>query len=88
MTEEEREIRNFYRNTFMSPAGRRTLAHMLTELGFFNTASNDEEVTLQNYAKVLLNHLGILTAENVLRMSEALLNVPVWDDEPQTEGDR
>lgn len=81
MDEEEKQVRNFYRNTFTTPSGRRTLAHMLTELGFFNTISTDEEAALHNYAKVLLAHLGILTAENVLRMSEALINIPVVDDQ-------
>lgn len=77
MTDREKaHLRSQYRNTFTSHAGRVVLGHMLAELKFFSTAMTDEEVTLQNYAKNLLAHLGVLDAENVQRITDALLTVP------------
>lgn len=81
MARVEREVRNDYRNTFLTKAGRKVLTHMLVELHFFDTVSTEEEIALQNYAKNVLNRLGVLTAANVSRLTEALLNVPNVDTE-------
>lgn len=85
MTPEELEVRTDYRNTFTTIAGKKVLGHMLVELGFFSTASSEEEVALQNYAKVLLSHLGIIQPNNVSRVTKALLDVPVGGEEQNTE---
>ena len=60
---------------------------MLTELGFFNTVATEEEVALQNYAKVILAHLGVLSPSNVPQMVEALLKMPSKGT-THTEGDK
>jgi hypothetical protein len=79
MIDDEKKVahlRSQYRNTFTSKAGRVVLSHMLAELRFYSTAMTEEEVTLQNYAKNLLAHMGILDADNVQRITDALLTVP------------
>lgn len=77
MTKQElAHLRRQYRNTFTTKAGRVVLSHMLAELKFFSTAMTEEEIALQNYAKNLLMHLGILDASNVQRITDALLTVP------------
>ena len=77
------DVTKYYQNTFTTKSGRKVLAHMLAELKFFSTVQTEEEIALQNYAKNLLSNLGILTADNVSRLTEALLTVPPKDHKPK-----
>lgn len=78
--DEKRKLRELYRRTFSGPFGRQVLAHMLVELGHFNTVAGDpKEVALQNYAKRVLNILGVWDAGQVENVVANLLDMPVQD---------
>jgi hypothetical protein len=75
---EELTIRLLYRRVYETPDGRRVLAHVLTELGFFDTDVKDErEMGRQDYARRLLWMLGITDHENINRVIDSFLKLPV-----------
>jgi len=76
MKKEEQKMTEMYRATFDSGVGRNVLAHMLTELHFFDEIiSSEEERALANYARKLLNRMGIWKAANVKEIITAFLRI-------------
>lgn len=67
-----------YRSTFDTDVGRRVLTHMLTELHFFDEVVSEEEVTLSNYARRILNHLGILRGERIPDIVNYLMSIKTF----------
>ena len=47
-----------------SDAGKRTLANMLTEAGFFKLNHTLEELAVENFAKIILGWTGSFPIEN------------------------
>lgn len=68
-------VKEDYRRTFNTETGRRVLAHMLVELNFFGESVSEEEVVLNNYARRLLYHLGVLRGENIPVIVAGLMNI-------------
>lgn len=65
-----------YRSVFTSRTGRKVLTHMLAELHFFDEIQlTDEEIILSNYAKRLLNRIGIWKGLNVGEIVNAFLDI-------------
>lgn len=64
-----------YQATFSTPHGRRVLAHMLFDLGFFAQATTPEEAALRNYATTLLGRVGAITPANIRAVTDSLVNV-------------
>lgn len=71
-----------YRNVFGTENGRKVLAHMLTELGVFDTGYTDAgSVALQDYGKRLLWRCGIWCAENMQDMINCFFKISVKERE-------
>lgn len=66
-----------YRECFSTAAGKKVLAHLLADMGFFDDNVKPEEIILQNYARKILKNLGILHIENVQGMVEKLFELPI-----------
>jgi len=67
-----------YRRTFNTEHGRRVLTHMLAELHFFDAiVASEEEIALSNYARLLLNHLGVWDSKYVPDIVNHLMSIPV-----------
>ena len=66
-----------YRTCFTTDAGRRVLAHLLTEAGYFDyDLKTSEEMAVLNFAKKILVNLGIgNTPESVSQIVNQLLNI-------------
>ena len=72
------KLLNAYRSVFYSPEGRQVLAHLLTDLGIFNELeATGEEVAIHNAGIRILVRLGIIRAENIQNIVNALLELPV-----------
>jgi hypothetical protein len=75
---EEIELLNAYRGVFYSPEGRQVLAHLLTDLGIFNELeATEHEVSQHNAGIRILTRLGIIRANNIQNIVNALLDLPV-----------
>jgi len=72
-------VRRRYRQVFSGQDGRYVLACILRDLGFFDMAHNDEQRVLQNYARHLLEQMGMLHEYNATAFVESLFNLPVWE---------
>lgn len=71
------DIEKAYREVFTSGAGQEVLAHILSELDFFNTeVTTPEEVARANAARRILEHMGIWVAENAITITQAILAIP------------
>jgi len=71
-------LKLLYRRVFGTPDGKRVLAHVLTELGFFDTAVQDErEMGRQDYARRLLWLIGVTDEQNIMGIVDGLLNQPL-----------
>ena len=82
------EVTRAYRNVFSSRQGPAVLRHMLTELGFFDLfAENETERAWQDYAKRILQILGIWSPARVKEITEALLTEvpPAYFSEEEEE---
>lgn len=71
---EELEIMELYRRVFTSHDGRRALAYMLTDLGFFDEGKDEKAQILRNYAIRLLTLIGVLDDKHIERLTEDLVN--------------
>ena len=69
------KVKQDYRATFDTDVGRRVLAHMLTELHFFDEVTSEEETALSNYAHRILYHLGVLHGNSIPELVTQLLTV-------------
>jgi len=67
-----------YREVFSTPKGKRVLAHMLTELGFFDEVDLDNKmaISLQNYAKHLLYRCGLIRGDIIYDFISLLFRIP------------
>jgi len=54
-----------YMAAFSTPEGRRVLAHMMTELGFFDTVDDEGERILRNYAVRILRIMNAISGDTV-----------------------
>lgn len=75
--EAEKEIRRAYNLLFTSPHGQKVLAHMLVRLHFFDEINSEEERVLSNYAKDLLNTIGVWQGINVDHVVQSFLKAPL-----------
>lgn len=64
-----------YRSVFSSAEGRKVLGMLLIDLGFFDEADTPEQVALRNFAKRLLNRLGLFELENVGKFVDKLFEI-------------
>ena len=78
--------RDIYRKVFGSHEGRLVLMDMLNDLDFFEMEVESEtKLVLQNYAKVILEKMGIWREHNAKRIADALLNMPYMEEEIKSE---
>ena len=72
------KLLNAYRSVFFSMEGRQVLAHLLTDLGIFNELeAAEDEVATHNAGIRILTRLGIIRAENIQAIVDALMGLPV-----------
>jgi hypothetical protein len=68
-----------YRTCFSTNTGRRVLAHLLTNAGVFDTdIKTPEETAVENYAKGILEIMGLFGKENVdkvQQITDAIINI-------------
>ena len=75
---EEIKLLNAYRSVFFHPEGRQVLAHLLTDLGLFNELeATEDEVATHNASIRILTRLGIIKADNIQAIVDALMDLPV-----------
>jgi hypothetical protein len=63
-----------YRQTFMTDPGRRVLANMLCESGFFKHNKTSEEQAVENFVKTILCKCGCFDDNKSVDIINALLN--------------
>ena len=81
----EQSIREEYRRTFNSGAGRKVLAHMLAEMHFFDEIlATEEERVLANYARKLLNNLGIWNDLTIDELIGAFMQIAPKEEQGQS----
>jgi len=72
---------NDFREVFGTPAGKRVLARILADLGFYREVSdqmdttNDVAVAMQDYARRLLHYLGAWDDGNELRIVDKIMEI-------------
>ena len=71
-------IKEDYRRTFDTDIGRRVLAHMLTELHFFDESVSEEEMVLSNYARRVLYHLGVFRGNHIPDIVNYLMSINTY----------
>ena len=71
--EKKREI---YRRVFGTVEGRVVLTDILNDLGHFAEDLSEQDTALSNYAKTLLEKLGIWQPHNLKRLVDAYMNMP------------
>ena len=85
-------IRDKYRQVFLTPTGAEVLTDLLVRLHVFDEVDQkmtirrflrdtNEEVILQNFGKRILGILGVWQGANALEITQALLRLPVGQDE-------
>lgn len=84
------ELRKVLRSTFSGDEGKRALTYILTDLGFFDEAKDEKgrpltgealirDTALRDYARRLLEQLGVLHEGNAYEIVNGLMNLPVWE---------
>jgi len=81
----EREVRKAYHTLFNSPLGHKVLTHMMVRLHFFDEITSEEERVMSNYAKDLLNTIGVLQGFNVGLFVKAIMKAPMEDPDEDRE---
>lgn len=71
---------------FSSAAGRRVLAHLLTDLHFFDEAENDQEVVEQNIARRILHNIGVFHVEQIDSITNMFMKIA--ENNQKTKGGR
>ncbi len=68
-----------YRQCFLTDSGKRVLAHILTEGGYFDTDIITEgDIAVQNFTKKIVKNLGICqTPESVSEYVNKILELKV-----------
>lgn len=82
----KREKRVLYRQVFTTPQGRAVLTDILNDLGFYNMHRGEEDVVLTNYARRLLEKVGVWQPQNMYDITDAFLGIP-WDYKEHSEED-
>ena len=65
-------LRQYYQQTFSGEAAKVVLSHMLYELSYFSPCDTPEDQALNNYAKRLLGHIGLLVEGNEIEFVQSL----------------
>lgn len=79
------EMRRKMRRVFSGEEGNEVLTYILTDLGFFDAptkVTGEEAIRAQarrDFARRLLEQLGILHEGNVFRLVTKLMELPVWE---------
>lgn len=76
---ESKQIQEDFRRVFSSEDGKRVLTYMLVDLGWFDEAGDERARILQNYAKHLLETMGILHEFNARDFVSKMFDLPVYD---------
>lgn len=68
-----------YRQTFMTDNGKRVLAHLLAEAGYFDCdLKTTEELAVLNFAKNILKNMGICnTPDNIGQFVNKLFEISI-----------
>ena len=81
VTKKDDGVKRLYREVFSTRQGKEVLAHMLTELGFFNEIVFDQEqIANLNYARRLLKLMGVIQAKNVNKITDVLMSLPFEEE--------
>ncbi len=65
-----------YRVCFSTDAGKRVLADMLSEAGFFTQLVTPEQQAVENFMKCVLNNMGVCPVETEkLKIDEYIVNL-------------
>lgn len=75
-----------YRACFSTAEGRRVFGHILIDLGWFDEAETPEQVALRNYAKRLLDNLGLNQLDNVEYFVNKIIEMPITEKKEQANG--
>ena len=68
----------YYRDCFGSDSGKKVLAHLLADMGFYDdNIQTVDEMAVSNYARRILKRLGIIGTENLDYYSNMFINAPV-----------
>ena len=88
-TKDYETLQLLYRKTFGTPEGQVVLAHMLTELNFFDEIiENPEEIALSNYARRLLMHCRIWNELNVSDLVKKFFDIAPKFQDGEQDGKR
>lgn len=73
----DKDVVDMFRRIFDTDIGRKVLAFMLAELGFFDTAADKDlgEHAKQDYAKRLLRLCGIFNVANVQEVVDTFMEI-------------
>lgn len=52
-----------YKRCFSTDCGKRVLANMMTEAGFFDVLATNEELAVENFMKIILSKTGCYPSE-------------------------
>jgi hypothetical protein len=87
-TKDYETLQLLYRKVFGTPEGQIVIAHMLTELHFFDEIIEDpEEIALSNYARRLLMHCRIWNELNVSDLVDKFFGIaPRFPEETDGTG--
>lgn len=69
--------------TFSSMHGRRVMAHLLTDLHFFDEAETDQEVVEQNIARRILHNVGAFHAEQIDNITGMFIKIAENNQKPK-----
>lgn len=69
------DIRIAIHNVFSDWEGQAVLGYLLSGLGFFSEALNDEERALKNFAIRFLNESGIVSTNTIPEIVESLMKI-------------
>lgn len=72
--------RDVARRVYNTPEGRTLLTDLLNDFKFFDVCENEHDMILNNEAKRLLYKLGIWREHNILRIVNALMNMPYAEE--------
>jgi hypothetical protein len=72
--EQERRLRQLYREVFGTVAGQKVLFSILEDLGFFAEATAPDRVAIRNYGTFLIRkRIGLDDAEGVSQLIRTML---------------
>ena len=79
---------DYYRDTFSTPSGKRVLAHLLADMGFYDSKIYTvEEIAVANYAKKILIRLGVIGTQNLDYFANMFVNAPIIKERTEDAGE-